>query len=275
MSAQGVGGAGLSASGSKGIAPVHPDQSEVNVLSSQIASEIDKTFRQVQELKKMAKSKAIFNDKSSEIQDLTIKVKDRIGRLNEAVQALETKAKGIALNKNSQAHSTNMVTTLNARLLEVTRDFKDALEERSRALGEQDKRRKLYAVGEGPSSNPFAQRQRPTDGGASPDLEGAQGGGGQPMAMAVASSRAVAVENVQKTIGELAVMFQKMATLVTLQEEMVQRIDHDVDDASSNVKAGHQSLYEYYKNSTGNRALIIKVVLILVFFVIFFIIFIA
>ena len=39
-------------------------------------------------------------------------------------------------------------------------------------------------------------------------------------------------------IGELATMFQKMATMVNAQEEMIKRIDQDVDDSSYNVPPG-------------------------------------
>uniref|UniRef100_A0A8C9H9B2 t-SNARE coiled-coil homology domain-containing protein n=1 Tax=Piliocolobus tephrosceles TaxID=591936 RepID=A0A8C9H9B2_9PRIM len=36
-------------------------------------------------------------------------------------------------------------------------------------------------------------------------------------------SRADAMENIQKVIGDLAQMFQKVATLVTQQDEMIKR----------------------------------------------------
>lgn len=250
--------------------PVHPQQSELNVWSSQIASEIDKTTIKVQELRKMAKSKAIFNDRTNEIQDLTIGVKSDIDRLNEAMQAMEAKARGAGANRNSQAHSSNMVETLKTRLLEVTKEFKDALEERTKALGEQDKRRKMYAVGDSAATNPFAQRgERPA--GNPDDLEG----GGTHAPLAYHSSRAVAVENVQKTIGELATMFQKMAVMVTAQEEMVQRIDHDIDDTAANMEAAQNNLLKYFQHISSNRSLIIKVFLILIFFVVFFVVFLA
>ncbi|CAJ1441063.1 unnamed protein product [Effrenium voratum] len=60
------------------------------------------------------------------------------------------------------------------------------------------------------------------------------------------SSRAEAVQSVQKTIGELAQMFQKMAVMVTAQEEMVQRIDHDLDDTLDNTKKAQAPAIELY-----------------------------
>mmetsp|Transcript_25253 Transcript_25253/g.51074 ORF Transcript_25253/g.51074 Transcript_25253/m.51074 type:complete len:286 (-) Transcript_25253:127-984(-) len=254
--------------------PVPQAQSELNVWSAEIGSEIHQASMKVQELRKMARKKGIFEDKTSEIQELTYGVKQDIQSLNQKIEALERKAKGTGPNRNYQAHSSNMVETLKTRLLEVTKDFKDALEDRTKALEQQDKRRNLYSAGQGAATNPFAQKSRPSPTGNPEDLEG---GGAQAQALATGyqSSRVEAVQSVQRTIGELAQMFQKMAVMVTAQEEMIQRIDHDVDDTLSNVNAAQDDLLKYFHHISSNRGLIIKVFLILIFFVVFFVVFLA
>lgn len=267
LSAKGV---GSGVQGPDAPAQPHPQQSELIVWSTQIASEIDKTSMKLQDLRKMAKSKAIFNDITHDFQDLTISVKADIDRLNGVMEALEEKAKAVGSNRNYQKHSSNMVDTLKTRLLELTKDFKDALEDRTKALAEQNKRRSLYAVGEGAATNPFQSKHQRSSANAD-DIEG----GGQASAMAYHSSRAVAVENVQKTIGELATMFQKMAVMVTAQEEMIMRIDQDIDQTGDNLNAAQGHLLKYFANISSNRALIIKVFLILICFVVFFVIFLA
>lgn len=250
-------------------------QSELNAYSADIGTGIHNTSMKVQELRKMAKKKTIFNDQTSEIQELTCAVKDDIQMLNNKIEALEKKAKGSGPNRNYQLHSKNLVDTLKTRLLEVTKDFKDALEDRTKAMEQQDKRRQLYSGGNSSGANPFAAKQlgRPT--GHGDDLEG--GGGMQAMAVdrSYHSSRAEAVQQVQKTIGELAQMFSKMAVLVTAQEEMIQRIDSDLDNTITNVEEGQQHLLKYFQYISSNRSLIIKVFLILILFVIFFVVFLA
>lgn len=249
---------------------MNAQQSQLNAQSSLIASEIDKTSVKVQELRKMARSRAIFNDKTSEIEDLTMRVKADIIKLNEAMDAIESSTKGAGLNKSCQDHSSNIVKTLRSRLLEVMKGFQSAQEDRTKAMSQQDRRRKMYAVGDSAASNPFAQRANRPSGNAA-DLEG----GGQGQAQEVHSSRANAVENVQRTIEELATMFKKMAVMVTAQEEMIQRIDHDVDDTKSNVDQAQDNLLKYFHHISSNRGLIIKVFLILIFFVVFFVVFLA
>merc|ERR1740138_1896336 len=132
----------------------------------------------------------------------------------------------------------------------------------------------MYSAGQGAVANPFAQKQhRPSGNSDDPEL----GGGAQAMSLQTGyhSSRAEAVQSVQRTIGELAQMFQKMAVMVTAQEEMIQRIDHDVDDTLTNVENAQDNLLKYFHHISSNRPLIIKVFLILLFFVIFFVVFLA
>mmetsp|Transcript_46529 Transcript_46529/g.92175 ORF Transcript_46529/g.92175 Transcript_46529/m.92175 type:complete len:289 (-) Transcript_46529:122-988(-) len=250
-------------------------QSELNAWSADIGTGIHEASLKVQELRKMSRQKGIFQDKSSEIEELTYSVKESLQLMTQKIEALERKAKGAGSNKNQQAHAKNLVDTLKTRLLEVTKDFKEALEDRTTTMEQQNKRRQMYSTAQGSAANPFAQRQRPTPSGSAEDLEGGGGAQAVGMQMAYHSSRAEAVQNVQKTIGELAQMFQKMAVLVTAQEEMIQRIDDDVDTANLNLQQGQEHLLKYFQYISSNRALIIKVFLILIFFVIFFVVFLA
>lgn len=257
--------------------PIPQAQSELSVFSGEIGSEIHQTSLKVHELLKMAKSKDIFNDKTAAIQELITGVKQDIQLLNQKIEALEKKAKGSGPNRAYQTHSTNIVDTLKIRLNEVTTDFKNALEARTKSLEQQDKRRQMFQPGQGAATNPFPQKHRPVPSGNPDDPEGGGGGGGGAMAHAQLyhSSRAEAVQSVQRTIGELATMFQKMTVMVTAQEEMIQRIDHDVDDTLSNVEQGQDQLLKYFHHISSNRWLIIKVFLILIFFVVFFVVFLA
>jgi syntaxin 5 len=247
------------------------EQSVLNAAAAELGSEIHKASLKVQELRKLAKKKGIFQDQTHDIQVLTFSVKEDIQNLSSKIEALE-KHKSTGPNRVYQTHSSNMIDTLKTRILEVTKDFKDALEDRTKTMASQDERRKRYNPSSRADSNPFA-KSRPSPS-ANPDDPEA-GGGAQAMTQMYNNSRAEAVMSVQKTIGELATMFQKMAVMVTAQEEMIQRIDHDIDDTQENMNNAQESLLKYFHHISSNRSLIIKVFLILIFFVIFFVIFIA
>lgn len=250
-------------------------QSQLNQMSALIGSEIHQASMRVQELRKLSKSKNLFNDKTNEIQTLTFTVKQDIETLGQKIDALQAQVRGG--NKNYKTHASNMVDTLKTRLMEVTKDFKTALELRTTAMEATQQRRDMWNPSQASASNPFSGRQRPTPSGNPDDPEGGgmMMGGAQAQAQGYHQSRAEAVTSVQKTIVELAQMFNKMAMMVTAQEEMIQRIDTDISDTQHNLDQGQKHLLNYYDHISSNRMLILKVFLILIFFVVFFVVFLA
>merc|ERR1711942_586874 len=89
------------------------------------------------------------------------------------------------------------------------------------------------------------------------------------------SSRADAMHTIDSTIVELGGIFSQLATMVKEQEEMVQRIDSNVDDTALNVELGHNEILKYFQSVTSNRWLMIKIFGVLIFFFLLFVIFMA
>lgn len=87
--------------------------------------------------------------------------------------------------------------------------------------------------------------------------------------------RAETMQNIESTIVELGGIFQQLAHMVKEQDEMVERIDSNVQDAELNIEAAHGEILKYFQTVTKNRWLMIKVFGVLIFFFIFFIIFMA
>mmetsp|Transcript_5337 Transcript_5337/g.12507 ORF Transcript_5337/g.12507 Transcript_5337/m.12507 type:complete len:271 (-) Transcript_5337:95-907(-) len=240
-------------------APVPQAQSELNVWSAELGAQLHQASTQVQELRKLARSKGIFDDKTADVQRLSFTLSQDLQALGGKLQALEHKAKDSGPNR---AHAANMVITLKGRLMEVTKDFKDALENRTKAMGEQDARRGLYGRG-------VAPRERPS--GNEGDIEG----GSQAVELTYRSSRAEATQGLQRMICQLARMFQDFAATLAEQEQMVQRIDHSVQETLENAEAAQGDLLKYLRSISGNRGLILKVFLILICFAVFFVVFLA
>lgn len=87
--------------------------------------------------------------------------------------------------------------------------------------------------------------------------------------------RAETMQNIESTIVELGGIFQQLAHMVKEQEEMVERIDTNVQDAELNIEAAHGEILKYFQTVSKNRWLMIKIFGVLIFFFIFFIIFMA
>ena len=86
--------------------------------------------------------------------------------------------------------------------------------------------------------------------------------------------REQAVNEVEKTIGELGSLFKRLATMISEQQELVERIDDDVENAVSESNRAHDLLLKTYESVSSNRGLYMKLGGILLAFMIFFILFI-
>lgn len=85
--------------------------------------------------------------------------------------------------------------------------------------------------------------------------------------------RAEITQNIESTIVELGGIFQQLAHMVKEQEEIVERIDTNVQDAEMNIEAAHSEILKYFQSVTKNRWLMIKIFSVLLFFFIFFVMF--
>ncbi|KAK3855278.1 hypothetical protein Pcinc_038314 [Petrolisthes cinctipes] len=72
-------------------------------------------------------------------------------------------------------------------------------------------------------------------------------------------SRADTMKTIESTIVELGQMFTQLATMVKEQEELVQSIGANVEDAELNVEGAHSELLKYFKSVSSNRMLMIKI----------------
>jgi len=87
--------------------------------------------------------------------------------------------------------------------------------------------------------------------------------------------RADAMSEVETNIVELGSIFNKLAVMVNEHEELVQRVEDNVDVASENIGLSMEVLADTMENLKTNRALFLKVFLILAVFVVMFITFFA
>jgi syntaxin 5 len=86
-------------------------------------------------------------------------------------------------------------------------------------------------------------------------------------------ARERAVTEVEKTIGELGTLFKRLATMISEQQEMVERIDEDVETTVTNADRARNLLLEAYEKASSNRQMFMKLFGIFGVFVLFFIIF--
>ena len=83
-------------------------------------------------------------------------------------------------------------------------------------------------------------------------------------------SRLESARRVEKAVAELGTMFGKMATLVQQQSETIGRIEDDTEVSLLDVQSGNAEIQKVKEITQGNRALIIKIFVILIGLIVFF-----
>lgn len=273
-----------------------------------IGRNISSTYAKLEKLTHLAKKRSLFDDSHDcEIQELTGIIRHDLSSLTKQLGDLRTRSLAASQGGNSahmQKHSSNMVGTLQTKVALITQKFKDVLEVRTENLKKQAERRDHFTGGVVSGELPPGAIAGHHQGSVlladevaavahTPGRDGSHSGGGE-VAINLGSgnayhqqlqlmeeqdtylqSRADTMRTIESTIVELGQMFTQLATMVKEQEELVHRIDANVDDAEMNVEAAHHELLKYFKSVSSNRMLMIKVFGIMIVFFVIFVVFMA
>lgn len=249
----------------------------------------------------MAKKKSLFDDRSVEIQELTYIIKGDLNALNQQIAQMQEVSKQQRRTQSGphlMSHSSNMVLALQSKLANMSTDFKQILEVRTENLKHQKNRRDQFSEGPVTNSLPPSSMRNQSNGGpaqslllseqdqVSIDLGGVSSGPvyGQSQNQMMlyqdesdsyVQQRAETMQNIESTIVELGGIFQQLAHMVKEQEEMVERIDTNIQDAELNIEAAHSEILKYFQSVTKNRWLMIKIFGVVIAFFLFFVIFVA
>lgn len=277
--------------------PPHPPsstraaRSPFTALAATASADITRTSTKLATLTRLASRTSLFDDPSAEIAALTSAIKADLARLHVTLTQLG-ELRGAAATPQAGLHSSSVVDGLKARLGSTASGFQTVLKLRTESLAAAEARRSRFQKPAPPPAPGGPRVGAPRTAAASAGggagsvaidlgggslgaasaggaMEGGVGGGGggamrqqlvsRPTENAYAASRADAVQQVETTIVELGQIFNQLATMVSEQGEVVERIDANTEEVARNVSAGHGQLIEYYNSVASNRGLILKV----------------
>ncbi|KAL5008014.1 hypothetical protein ScPMuIL_013595 [Solemya velum] len=272
-------------------------RSEFSRAAKTIGRNLANTFAKLEKLTILAKRKSLFDDKPVEIQELTHIIKQDMNSLNKDIAALQqlSRARMSKNGQQGQTHSTSVVVALQSKLATMSNDFKEVLEVRTENLKQQKSRREEFSQSNMTSAMPTAQfgdhrgsvllqdevnhSQAAANGHVQINMDAPDRYQQQMQLIDEQDSyiqgRAETMETIHSTIVELGSIFTQLAHMVKEQEEMVQRIDANVEDAEGNVAGAHQEILKYFSSVTSNRWLMIKIFGVLIIFFIIFVVFMA
>ncbi|XP_058121621.1 uncharacterized protein LOC131263436 isoform X2 [Anopheles coustani] len=117
---------------------------EFMMIAKHIGKNIASTYTKLEKLTLLAKKKTLFDDRPAEIQELTYIIKGDLNSLNQQIARLQEVSKSQRKSTNGKhllSHSSNMVVALQAKLANMSSDFKQVLEVRTENLKQQKTRR--------------------------------------------------------------------------------------------------------------------------------------
>nr|XP_027235463.1 syntaxin-5-like [Penaeus vannamei] len=267
--------------------------------SKLIHRNISSTWAKLEKLTHLARKRSLFDDSHDrEIQELTGIIRHDLSSLTKQLGDLRNRSHVSVSGNNTahlQKHSSNIVGSLQTKVALITQKFKDVLEVRTENLKKQAERREQFTGGAVSSELPpgavaghhqgsvlladEAAASAYSNGEVSINL--GQGGAYHQQLQLMEEqdtylqNRADTMRTIESTIVELGQMFTQLATMVKEQEELVHRIDANVEDAELNVEAAHSELLKYFKSVSSNRMLMIKVFGIMIVFFVIFVVFMA
>lgn len=275
-----------------------------------IGRHISSTYAKLEKITQLAKKRSLFDDSHDrEIQELTGIIRHDLSSLTKQLEELRNRSSIAEYTNNNNSHikkhSHNLVGSLQTKVAGITQAFKDVLEIRTENLRQQHERREQFTggvvngdfapgamTGHHQGSVLLADEAASANGmhggghgSSNSDVAINMGGAGggqysqQLMLMeeqdSYLQSRADTMKTIESTIVELGSMFSQLATMVKEQEELVHRIDANVEDAEMNVEAAHTELLKYFKSVSSNRMLMFKVFGIMIVFFVIFVVFMA
>ncbi|KAF2738488.1 syntaxin-5 [Polyplosphaeria fusca] len=282
-------------------------RSEFARKAADVGRGISGTMAKLERLAQLAKRKTLFDDRPVEINELTFVIKQDLSQLTGQIKSLQDltvkQHPRPGANDQEGEHSQHVVQLLQGKLKDVTGNFKEVLEVRTKNIQASRSRTEnfissaashsqtsldpartdspLYQTpsrgrSPGPYKNTNAVQQdllslEPsgssalTRGGAQSDAQLLLMEEAQPQ-NAYIQQRGQAIEAIESTITELGSIFGQLAQMVSEQGEQIQRIDANTEDVVDNVEGAQRELMKYWSRVQGNRWLVAKMFGVLMIF---------
>lgn len=229
----------------------------------------------LEKLAQLARRKTLF-DNPVEINELTFVIKQDLSGLNQQIAGLQDVVRSSQQGGKSQEseHNKNVVLLLQGKLTDVSASFRETLELRTKTIQASRSRQENFL------SSVSTQAQVPLQQSASPlygtPKTGTPVPGGDTLSLnpvgdqqllmmeeaqpqnTYIQQRGEAIEAIEKTITELGSIFGQLATMVSEQTEMIERIDANTEDVVDNVGGAQRELLKYWSSVSSNRWLLAK-----------------
>lgn len=217
----------------------------------------------------------IFDDQSAELTRLTHVVKTTLQKLHQDLEELEA-LKSAAVQsqrrapvhdtfrnvsqRSAEKHSETVVQSLKSKLAKTGQEFRIALQNQSQSMKTNSSRRQHFSSSDQPQSFESVLNQETEQYQQQVTVGNVQ----------YNRQRMQEAMQIESAVAEVNALFNDFTRLVHEQDDVIVRIDANVDDSLRNVNAGNNELLRYLAHLSSNRGLILKILGFLFMFLLFF-----
>lgn len=257
---------------------------QFNSLTTNLFKNINEITHKLSRLTELAKSISLFEEEQTapQIQKLTNEIHIGLQNVNAELKTIEKTKSEIEKKYNMTGQNENhreiVCKHLNYLVKNTSKTFSDVLKIRADSIKEQEKKKMKYASLPTQNNQPY-QRNINQFSFQDNELSNDETSIDIPQSTSALLStehleqRVQGVQNIERMLNDLVGLYNHITFLVKEQDEMVQRIDDNVEESVFNIEEGHNSLQEAFASISSNRGLIVKSLLIILFFAVVFIVF--
>jgi syntaxin 5 len=257
----------------------NPPRSAFLETSQRIEKQIKTCIYKLKELEDITNRSSLFSNDDTKINDIIVTVKTNLNNIQGDMTVL-IRTNDLHSSSDSDALAKNIISNLNMRFLELTKEFQMALQKRSKTIRNYEEKKKTLKSSVNKTK---LQTKKGKKGEAlflqdnDADMEKRNGDNfvlvqEHELETEYLKGRSESIKNIEKMLGEVAVIFQRISTLVQMQETMIDRIDKHTEDTLVNVTKGKKHLISIYDNISSNRRMIFTVFFILLIFSVMYIV---
>jgi syntaxin 5 len=234
-------------------------------ISQRVMSDIRAVEEKLQALQNMANQSSLFSNDDIQINQMIMTIKQNLSQTQNDMKTL-SENNDLQYSKESEKLVKNIADNLTLRFFEATKQFQFALKTRTINMKNQQEKKLSLKSGNRVTKN---TNQKAALFLHDPEAEISIHGTGvtqQQMDVDFLKKRSQSIQGIEKMLGEVATLFQRITNLVAVQEAMIDRIDNETINIEKNVSAGKKSLLKAYENMASTRSMIISVFFMLMVF---------
>jgi len=232
------------------------DTSKFVIQSKEINLRLQNSMVLVQKLNDLVKGDNVLGENDANIQQLIIQLQGELSFVESQINELEK-------SPNSKQHTASMAQTLRKSLIEVTKDFKVAIQARGENVQKVNQRRKRIGYIT-PTPNVYSTSYNEQE------VEIPMNNMDVAMEEQL-NERYDMVRSVETSVTKISEMFAKLSEIIASHDYEIERIDQNTKAALESFKEGEKNIEEFYNKVKNNKWLILKIFAVLLVFALIFI----